>query len=648
MKKFFGLCLIACLYWSARAEVTRFEVTESIPAYQGRSFGSVATYQRITGKALIALDPQDARNAVVADIALAPRNGAGKVEAVVDVIIIKPLDASKGNRTLLVDVPNRGLKLAPQLFDDVRQPSANNASSADDAGIGYLHRMGYTQVWIGWQGNIPSQPLQLAMQAPFVAGVTGAARDEFQFDNLTNPMVTRLSSAIADPASLKVTVRANWWDERQSPAGLAIKATGPQTVEITRPAGFDAGALYEVTFTAKDPVLLGMGFAATRDVVSFLRSDKTTANPLAASAEWSIKHAIGFGVSQSGRFLRDFLWQDFNQDLQGKPVFDGLMPHIAGARRMATNVRFGQPSRNSRHAQDPAWQIDLFPFTYEVMQDHVTGKVDGLLAKCRVSNTCPKVMQTDSEHEWWASRASLLVTSPSGHHIDLPTNVRAYMMSGTPHYAEPFDKMKTDTKMQLPVNPLQSGPAMRALLSSMQAWITTGQEPPASRVPMLAHGTLAPADRAVPQGIPGLPYAALHTGASVSDQSTLPPKVLGHYPVYVPLADSDGMAVAGVRALALAVPMATYTGWNPRAVGFGPGNLYPLQGAVVPFAKTKAERISKNDPRLSIEERYANSRAYVDAVKATAARYVHERILLQEDADRAIQLAEAGKLAQLD
>jgi Alpha/beta hydrolase domain len=641
------LASIATLSAASHAEVTQFQITETSPAYQGRSFGAVGALVRITAKATIALDPADPRNKVIADIALAPRNAAGKVTAVADVVLIKPLDASKGNGTLLVDVPNRGRKLSPQLFDDATQPGANNADLAADAGIGFAARQGYTQAWIGWQGDIASEAKQLALLAPSVVGVTGAARDEFQFDHLTNPANTRLSSLLADPASLKVTVRQNWADARQSPAGLAIVATGPQTVAITRPAGFDAGALYEVTYTAKDPVVYGMGFAAMRDVAAFLRNDSTAMNPLASNGANPIKRSIGFGVSQSGRFLRDFLWLGFNQDLAGKAVFDGLMPHVAGARRMATNFRFGQPSRNARHPQDPAWQLDLFPFTYEVTTDPVTGLADGLLAQCRLSNTCPKVIQTDSEHEWWASRASLVVTDPSGFHLEQPSNVRAFMLSGTPHYADPFEKARRLPTMALPVNPLQSGPAMRALLAAMQAWISTGQEPPASRTPSLAQGTLVPAARAMPVTIPGLPYEALHTLAAVSDQGSLPPKVLGYYPVFVPLADADGMAVGGLRALPLAVPRASYTGWNPRATGFSPGNLFPLQGAAVAFAATKAARLASGDPRLSIEERYASHADYVAAVKAMAGRYVRERVLLAEDAERAVAAAEAGALAQL-
>jgi len=648
MKKITLFVLAASASFLASSEVIRFEVTQSVPAFEGRSFGSVGPYVRITGKATIAVDPRDPKNAVIADIDKASRNSSGKVEAVADVVILKPADSSKGNQTLLLDVPNRGRKLAPQLFDDAGQPGANEANKSTDAGIGFLHRQGYTMAWIGWQSDIPSEPSQMALLAPAAKGVTGDVRNEFQFDHLTNPVKTRLSAEIADPDSLKITVRAHWTNERQTPVGLSIKAIDSQTVEISRPNGFDAGALYEVTYQGKDPILHGLGFAATRDIASFLRNNKSADNPLSANGELTVKRAIGFGVSQSGRFLRDFLWLGFNEDLDNQKVFDGLMPHVAGARRMATNFRFGQPSRNSRHPQDPAWQIDEFPFTYAVMKDPISGKQDGLFRKCLISNSCPKVMQTDSEHEWWASRASLLVTDPIGNHIDLPVNVRAYMIAGTPHFAEPGKKVTSSPMMSLPVSPMHAGPPMRALITALNEWITHNTEPPSSRVPMRAHGTLVEPERAVPGNIPSLPFDALYSMANYSDHSALPPKVMGKYIVLAPLADADGMSVAGIRAMALAVPRASYTGWNPRAKGYGPGNLYPLQGAVIPFATTRSERLTSKDPRLSLEERYINNTFYVDAVNNAANRSVTERLLLQEDADRAIERAKSNQLSQIN
>jgi hypothetical protein len=324
------------------------------------------------------------------------------------------------------------------------------------------------------------------------------------------------------------------------------------------------------------------------------------------------------------------------------------MPHVAGTRRMATNVRFGLPGRNPRHPQDPAWQADLFPFTYATLTDPISGRTDGLLRRCSLSATCPKVMQTDSEHEWWASHASLLVTDLAGNHLDLPDNVRAYMIAGTPHFADPRDQMRAGVPaLALPQNPMHAGAPMRALLTGLNDWVRDGVLPPSSRVPMRAHGTLVAAEGAVPSDIPGLPYAARYTLAVFSDQSVLPPKEIGRYPVFVPKADSDGMAIAGVRMLAVAVPRATYTAWNPRAQGFGPTALYPLQGAVVPFAPTKSARKEVYDPRPSIAERYAHDDAYVEAVRREAAREVAERLLLPEDAVRAIEAAKQGKLAKL-
>jgi hypothetical protein len=632
---------------AAHAEVIRFEVLQSVPAFEGRSFGSVGPYVRITARAIIAVDPADPRNAIIADIDKAPRDEKGLVEATADVVLLRPADPLRANGTLLVDIPNRGRKLAPQLFDDAGQPGANDAEKAADAGLGFLHGQGYTMAWIGWQADIPSQPGQLALAAPVLKGVTGAARDEFVFDHTRTPATATLSWPIADTSSLAVTVRPKWDAPRGQPAGLAIRATGNQTVEITRPSsGFDAGALVEVTYMARDPAVLGLGFAATRDVVSFLRRNTTPANPLATGGSF-VQRTIGFGVSQSGRYLRDFLYLGFNEDLAGGMVFDGLMPHIGGGRRMATNARFGLPGRNARHPQDPAWQADTFPFTYQTLVDPLSGRRDGLMLRCRLNATCPRIIQTDSEHEWWASRASLLVTDLQGNHLDLPDDVRAYMIAGTPHFAEPGERMRSAPTMALPVNPMHAGMPMRALLTAMQAWITVGIEPPASRVPMRAHGTLVDASDAVRQGIPGLPYAAIFTGASFIDPAVFPAKVLGTYPVFVPRADGDGMAIAGIRMLPLAVPRATYTGWNPRAQGFGAGALFPLQGAVVPFAATRAEREASGDPRPSLAERYADSAAYVAAVRAAAAQMVAERLLLPQDAERAIELATQDRLSQL-
>jgi hypothetical protein len=641
-----GGILVAPL--SAHCQVTRFEILGTAPAFEGKSFGNVGPYEKITARATIAVDPGDPRNAVIADLDKAPRNSAGRVEAVADVVLLRPADPTRGNGTLLVDILNRGRKLGPQLFDEASQPGASSLDKAADAGIGFIEREGYAVAWIGWQADLASQADQMALAAPVLRGVTGPSREEFIFDNTRSPATAALEWPIADPSSLSVTVRPRWDAQREKPAGLAIRAVGPQTTEIVRPAlGYDASALYEVTYLAKDPTILGLGFAATRDVVSFLRRETGPTNPLAWNGHALVTHAIGFGVSQSGRFLRDFLYLGFNEDLSGAMTFDGLMPHVAGGRRMATNYRFGQPGRNPKHTQDPGWQADLFPFTYQTLYDPLSGRRDGLMQRCRLNATCPRVMQTDSEIEWWSSHASSVVTDVAGNHLDLANDVRVYLIAGTPHFSDPADVMRTYPVTALPVNPLHAGPPMRALLTAMRSWICDGVEPPSSRVPTKAAGTLVGASQAMPHDIPVLLYSGIYTGVTLNDNSVLPPKEIGRYPVYVPRLDGDGMSISGIRMLPIIVPRATYTGWNPRAEGYGKGALFPLLGGVVPFAATRADRDAARDPRPSLAERYPDNSAYVEAVRVAAGQMVAERFLLLEDAQRAIDAAEKDQLSKL-
>ncbi len=471
------------------------------------------------------------------------------------------------------------------------------------------------------------------MQAPVLAGVTGRVREEFVFDNTTSPATVSPAWKLAAAPDLALSVRAAWADPRQSPAGLSARAVDDQHVEITRPTtGFDAGALYELIYTGRDPAVLGMGYAMTRDVAAFLRREPGASNPLAVRGRSSVNRAILFGVSQSGRFVRDYLYLGFNQDTAGRIVFEGMMPHVGGARRMATNVRFGQPGRNARHPQDPAWQADEFPFTYGVLDDQLSGRRDRLLLRCQLSNSCPLVMQTDSEHEWWASRASLLVTDTHGTPIDLPANVRAYMLTGTTHFETPGGTSRRLAAAASPTNPLHNGPTMRALFVDMEQWIGEGRLPPSTRVPMRSQGTLVPASEALPQPIPGLTYTGIHTSAAFSDQSVLPPREIGRYPVFVPRLDIDGIAIAGIHQLSVLVPRATYTGWNPRAPGYGTTALYPLQGTMLPFAATEAERRANGDPRRSIAERHGDDAGYQRALDEGAARLMAERLLLKQDA----------------
>lgn len=625
----------------ACAEVVRFDVTSaSRPALEGRSFGPYGTAERINARATIAVDPADPHNAVIADIALAPRNAEGRVEATADVVILRP--AGGGNGTMLLELPNRGRKLMPVLFDDAPEPGAQRMEQAGDAGLGFLLGQGYTLVWVGWQGDLPAGPNVLRVETPTLPGITGPSREEFVFDHTRSPVTATLTypaAAIQDDAVL--TVRPQTENPRQRPADLSFRFIDPRTIEITRPDGFDAGAIYELIYTARDPAVLGLGFAAVRDVAAFLRRE-TGANPLGQPPARAYAH----GVSQSGRALRDFLYLGFNEDERGRIVFDAMNPHIAGTRRSFTNARFAQPGRNPSPHADRLYPADQFPFTYAVMDDPVSGRRDGLLLRCRLSNTCPKVFQTDSTYEFFGARASLLVTDTAGQHIDLPADVRAYMTAGAPHFSAADAVMTRIAACALPLNPMHAGPPLRALLTALDHWVRDGGEPPSSRYPMRSDNTLVPPSDPGPP-IPGLPYAGVHNPAYLVDHGRMPPEAVGRYPVFVPRVDADGLPVAGVRQPAIEAPRATYTGWNPRADGYAPGALCTNMGATVPFALTRAEREEARDPRLSLEERYPTEAAYLAAVRASAERLVAERLMLPDDAAASLRAAEAGLLAKL-
>ncbi|WP_338664902.1 alpha/beta hydrolase domain-containing protein [Pararoseomonas sp. SCSIO 73927] len=629
---------------TARAEVTRFELlSRESPALGGRSFGGRGQAEKITARATIALDPTDPRNAVIADLDRAPRNAEGRVEATTDVVILRP---ARPNGTLVFDVLNRGRKLITGRTLDTDTAASSRLDRAEDGGNGFLLDQGFTLVWAAWQADAPDEPGAMRIAVPVVPDLTGPSREEWSFNDAEGPRRVTLSYPAADRGSARLTVRARTDEARATPPGLGLRFLDDSTVEIARPAGMPAGAIYELTYTARDPRVMGMGLAAIRDVTSFLRREGGPANPLAAGGRSGIDRAIGFGVSQSGRVLRDALYFGMNEDEAGRIVFEGMMPIIPGARRSFTNARFAQPGRNPGPQHDRLFPVLQFPFTYEVLDDPVSGRRDGLLLRCRLSNTCPVVMQMDSEFEFWGSQASLLVTDPVGRHIDLPANVRAYMVAGAPHGNAADAVMRDMPACALPLNPVYQGPALRALLMAMERWVRDGVEPPSSRYPMLAHGTLARAESVYP-AIPGLPYRGQYVRAEAIGQAAPLPLVRGSYPLFLPRAGLDGNAIAGIRLPIIAAPRATYVGWNPQRNTEGPQDLCTQVGGVLPFAATGAERQAGRDPRPSIEELYPDPAAYEAAVRAAAARLVAERLLLPMDAEAAGAAARGGRLAGL-
>ncbi len=648
MKRSVAVALAAAAFAApagvASAKVVKFEVvrTES-PAFEGRTFGSVGTYDRIIARATIAVAPGDPHNAIVVDVDKAPRNAQGQVEATTDVEILRPTNAANGNRRLFYEALNRGGKLGFALFND-DNPVVNDLVKAGDAGNGFLMNRGYTLVWSGWQGDIVPGGGRMTFTPPVLPGITGAAREEFVFDNMDNPAVGTLSypAADLDPAQAKLTVREREADERNTPSDLSFKYDGDRKVSISRPANFDAGAIYELVYPAKDPKVMGLGFAATRDVVSFLRYEKADAAGNANVLDGRIDKAIGFGLSQSGRYLHDFIYLGFNGDESDRVVFEGLMPHISGGKKTFTNYRFSQPGRSPYQHADMLYPGSEFPFTYPVTTDTLTGKSDGLLARCLAAKNCPKIIKSDSEIEFYQQRASLVVTDTQGNAITMPDNVRLYFLSNLQHFALANSKPEMTKTCQFPTNPLNAGPSVRAQLVALDAWITNGTEPPASRYPSRADGTLVePTIEAVGfPNIPGFPYKGTMTKSVLIDFSVMPPRKGKPYPAFLPKTDADGRAVAGVHLPTLEAPAATHTGWNVRKAGYSEGELCENNGSMIPFAATKEERLKSGDPRLSMAERYPNEGDRAAAIEKAAQQLVKGRLLLEEDVKTFTQTSE--------
>jgi hypothetical protein len=618
----------------AGAKVIKFEIlrTES-PAFEGRTFAAIGTYDRIIARATIAVVPDDPHNSVIVDIDRAPRNAHGLVEAVSNVEILRPTIAANGNRRLFYEVVNRGNKAGLALFNDAGV--LNDLVKAVDAGNGFLMNHGYTVVWSGWQGDTAAVGGRLTFSPPIVPQVTGLAREEFVFDHLENPALATLSypAADLDPAHAKLTVRERESDTRSAPNDLSVRFDGPNRIAITRPAGFDAGAIYEFIYLAKDPKVMGIGFAATRDIISFLRHEKADAEGTPNLLAGQIDRAIGFGVSQSGRYLHDFLYLGFNADEAGRAVFEGVMPHVAGGKKTFTNYRFSQPGRSPYQHADTVYPGSEFPFTYPVITDTLTGRADGLLARCLAAGNCPKIIKTDSEIEFYQQRASLVTTDTQGNDLAMPDNVRLFLISNLQHFALANDRSALTRTCMFPTNPLHAGPPARALLVALDAWITDGTLPPPSRYPNRNDGTLVPST-AEAVGFPQIPdvrYSGQMTRPTVIDFDVMPPVKGAGYPVFVPKTDADGRDIAGLHLPTLEVPIATHTGWNFRKAGFAEGELCDNYGSMFPFAATREERLKNNDSRLSLAERYPREGDRAAAISTAAKQLVQDRLLLEED-----------------
>ena len=609
------LVTIAALIWPALAgaEVSRVEIASRRDVAAGRSFGSAGPYERMTGKIYFLVDPTNQRNHVIADLDKAPKNAAGKIEMSADLVILRPRDASKGNGIAIFDIVNRGAGVALPAFD-----GPPGKTPEGEAGDGFLLNRGYTIVMVGWEFDARREAA-VKIDVPGAMGVTGLVRATFIPDKRgTEATVADLVGYTpSDPASAENTLRVR---EKLGAAWTTIPRAKWQLAgnNVTLEGGFEPGHTYELSYVAVNPPVAGLGFAAVRDAAAWVK--------YAPDAAVSAKYTLAFGVSQTGRWLREFLYEGFNTDERNRQVFDAVWPHRAGAAGVELDVRWATPTSLLMES------ATHFPFSDRKQRDPVTGSVDGVLENERAAEHQPKIIYTVSDTEYWERSFALEHTTPDGSKdIDLPANVRLYLLSGTPHNTAAFPPAVTTG--QLPANPFDSRLPLPALLVAMEKWVREDVAPPPSRYPRLKDHTLVRAHDVPFPKIPGVasPQTAF---AGVRGPNRLLAKdgAGAPLPYFVPQVDRDGNAVAGLRLPDVAVPLATYTGWNFRntAIG-GTEQFFPLMGAYIPFARTKAEREQARDPRLSIEERYHSRDEYLKLVQESAASLVKEGFLLPEN-----------------
>lgn len=663
----------------SHAMITKIVIEKREPFAGGHEFPVTGAYEKLVGKAYGELDPNGPLNKIIVNLDKAPRNSKGKVEYWTDTYILKPVDMRRANGKIFYDAPNRGSKRILMFLNDA--PANNDPSAMKDAGNGFLMRKGYTIVWSGWQGDLLPGEDFLVMGVPvatdkgkeivrpirteIVVTKEGVFSDSLSGDD----RVMNYEAATLDKSKATLTVReksygpripvsSSEWEfatcKKDKESGkLEIK---PSARDICFLSGFKPGHIYEFIYPAKNPLVLGLGFAAVRDLVSFLRYETKDSsgnpNPLAAGNSQEIKRAYAWGRSQSGRFLRDLVYHGFNEDESRRQVFDAVSPHAAGGGRLFLNYEFSRPVTSSQQHTD---QLDpeLFPFAYNILKDPQSESKDGILKRPKSD---PYIVHTQTSTEYWQKRGSLAHTDGMGKDIPIPEKVRIYTISSAQHNT-PFGSKPRKGDCQQLTNPMPIGDALRALIVAMDRWASEGTPPPPSQIPRVSDETLVPSGQksiGFPQ-IPGARYNGLYNRQLFLDYgpnvlrgkiNIHPPTPIknGEYRILVPKVDADGNDIAGIRLPTIRVPSATHTGWNLQRKGLAEDEMCGLLGFHIPFAKTKEERGKTGDPRLSIEERYKDHADYVQKVSHAARSLVEERFLLPEDAERIIEEARKNSL----
>jgi hypothetical protein len=618
--------------------VTGLEIQSRSIVLDGKAFGDTGAYEKVSGTMRFAVDPAYPLHQRITDIALASANAEGRVEFSADFYLLKPVDMRKGNRRLLVDVANRGRKVALGMFNStVRVP---DPSTAEDFGNGFLMRQGYTVAWAGWQIDVPRRDGLIALDAPRANGIVGFIRCELRPNERVRTLPLADRYHIPNPV-LDLDDREARVIVREHGGAPAVELPRdawrfPDAAHIEVKGGFTPGALYDVIYRSANPPIVGLGFLAIRDVGAWLRwADAASGNPCANE----IERAYLFGVSQSGRFLRNLLFLGLDEDEQGRMVYDAVMPHVAGARRGEFNLRLGQPSLNATESVG-----SLPPFADEQV-----------FARLRERGRVPRICATNTSAEYWRGDASLIHTDTEGRRDVEPADfVRTYLFAGTQHTPGALPPLAADpntgSRGHHRFNVVDYAPLLRAALVNVDRWVTDNTEPPPSAFPRLADKTAVEAENlATFYGkVPGMRFpervakpARVDFGPAMEKGIPLyPPQIGAPYRTYVSAVDEDGNDVAGIRPPELAAPLATLVGWNPRHADTGAaGDLMAMLGSTIPFPLTRADRQRTSDPRASIEERYASKAAYLERVREVTRRLIASRYVLADDLEAIVDRA---------
>lgn len=648
----------------------RFEIRCRDVLAGAAAFGNAGAYERVAGIMHFAVDPAAPAQEGIYDIGLAERGADGLVHLSADFWLLQPVDPARANGRLFFDLLNRGNKRAIQFFNDA--PPSNDPLSAAQAGNGFLMRQGYAVLAVAWQGDALPGDGRMTIRLPVAhrkdgSRLTGRIRAEFIVDKptaclpLSGKHATHSYPAASPDPSQATLVRRRYPDSTPEPIpadrwafalmqgagrvpGVVGDLTGgeqgltPSPAHLTVQDGFQPGWIYQLTYTACDPLVLDLGFLAVRDAVSALRHEADT--PLRGR----IEKAYCWGRSQSGRAIRDFLHRGFNADAMGRRVFDGMLCHIAGAGKTAMNRFSNLVLPAARQYEDHLNPGDRFPFSYATSTDHLTGRTDAILSR---PATDPLVIHTQTASEYWQRRGSLVHTDTQGNDLPQPENVRLYAWVSSQHWADPLLRAPQHGNSQNYPNVVATSFFFRATLVLLDRWASLGEAPPGSRVPNRADGTLVDVET-WQQGFPAIPGLALPSDANPlcvidygpdydSGREIREPLVVHTdraYAVLVPRPDADGNDLGGLRAPMVQAPLGTYTGWNLRARGQGHGALHDFIGSYIPLPETADERRHTGDPRSSIVERYGDPAAYVGAIRAAAEGLAAERFILAEDVER--------------